>query len=101
MVSLFKLAFRNNYRFINDYETLCEMEAFQVTKSEKGKKEQYAASSDAHDDLVTAMCGVFLIRDEQDCIPSEKHMTKRKPWDPFSYMNDDKEQRKEVFQVWD
>ena len=101
MVSLFKLAFRNNYRFINDYETLCEMEAFQVTKSEKGKKEQSAASSDAHDDLVTAMCGVFLIRDEQDCIPSEKHMTKRKPWDPFSYMNDDKEQRKEVFQVWD
>ena len=65
MISMFKQVFNQNYRFINDYETLCEMENFQVVRNETTKKEKALATGDNHDDLVMAMAGCFYIRNEQ------------------------------------
>lgn len=87
MVTKFKIAFRDNYRMINDYETICEMEEFEIFKSQTAgsSKEQFRAISGEHDDLVMAMCGIFLIQDSQDCIPKQAESTKntRNGFDPF------------------
>ncbi len=64
MIDKFKISFREDYTFINDYETLCEMETFQVIEHKNGN-EKVEATSGSHDDLVMAMCGIFLIRDKQ------------------------------------
>lgn len=101
MISLFKQAFRDNYRMINDYETLCEMEEFVIERNEKSGKEKAQAISGSHDDLVMAMCGVFLIRHQQEFIPKvELGGKKNLVFDPFK-CNDEKElSDSEVFIRW-
>lgn len=99
MIAMYKEAFRDNYKFINDYETLCEMEAFQIVKNETTQKEKAMAISGFHDDLVTAMCGVFLIRGEQKCIPSKQiNSVKEIGNSPFRKNKVKKED--EVYQIW-
>lgn len=101
MIAMFKEAFRDNYKMINDYETLCEMEAFQIIRSEQTQKEKAMALSGFHDDLVMAMCGVFLIRSEQSFLPNKEVKQETQPWSPFMNMENENRQRKEVFQIWD
>jgi len=75
MIDLFALSFRDNPRMINDYKTLCEMENFQVVRSDTGK-EKLEAISGEHDDLVMAMCGAFLCRNQQRAVPYEEEKLK-------------------------
>lgn len=70
MISMFAQHFRDNYKCINDYETICEMENFQIIRNSKDpNKGKAQAIGDSHDDLVMAMAGVFYIRSEQSFIP--------------------------------
>ena len=65
MIEEFAEAFRDDPSIINDYETLCEMENFQVVRNESTGKEKAQAISGKHDDLVMAACGFYLCRRAQ------------------------------------
>lgn len=69
MVTLLKLAFRDDPGIVRDYETLCEMEGFEVHRSETAlAKERFQAMSGTHDDLVMALCGALYVRTAQSCV---------------------------------
>ena len=104
MIDLFKIAFRENPNIINDYETLCEMEQFQVVRHKTNQgttREKIEASGDSHDDLVMAACGYYLCRDQQEATPKQVVLpSELKQFDPFEVHK--KEQEKErVYQIWD
>jgi hypothetical protein len=100
MIDLFKIAFRENPRIINDYETICEMEAFQVVKNSKGK-EKAEATGGEHDDLVMSACGFYLCRGAQTSVPKQvAKQNGRTYFDPFEW-HKQKEQERNVYQVWD
>lgn len=101
MIALFRQAFRDNYKFINDYETLCEMELFQIVKNDTTGKEKAEASGGSHDDLVMAMCGVFLIRNLQSFLPVIKTKSAKTEWSPFDNVDNQINKRKGVFIEWD
>ena len=101
MIALFRQAFRDNYKMINDYETLLEMEAFQIVKNGTTGKEKAEANGNSHDDLVMALCGIFLIRDNQSFLPNIKTETKHKEWNPLDCIEIQKPKRKGVFIEWD
>lgn len=98
MVTMLKLGFRDNYRMINDFETLCEMEEFEVVKNLTTQRETVKASGGAHDDLVMALCGCFYIRSSQvqTCVPtrSSKNGIDRFVEDPFRAVRERKTQSK-------
>lgn len=107
MIDLFKVAFRDNPEIINDYETICEMETFQLVKHLNGKEKQEAVGG-SHDDLVMACCGFFLCRGAQTCIPNVKVTPKNMSIDELSERVDRNRQnlqreneRRNVFQLWD
>ena len=69
-IDLMKMAFRDDYQFINDYETICEMEAFQLLEHRDRETGQVTrikqeAVGGKHDDLVMALAGFFLVRNQQ------------------------------------
>lgn len=70
-IDLFKEAFRDNPNIINDYETLVEMENFQIVKN-GANKEKAQATGGFHDDLVMSVCGFFLCRHAQSCVPNQE-----------------------------
>jgi len=107
MVTMLKLAFRDNYRMINDFQTLCEMEEFEVYRNENTQKESYRASGGAHDDLVMSLCGCFLIRNSQvqECVPRKRAESKFAEFreDPFRAVHERKQQnmiKKKRFIQW-
>lgn len=107
MIDLFKIAFRENPKIINDYETLCEMESFQVVMHTNGK-EKAEASGGSHDDLVMAACGFFLCRGQQTSVVRTDIPKKAKTIEELeaiiNEMNDKKrknEQNRSVYQIWD
>lgn len=65
----FAEAFRDDPTIINDYETICEMESFQIVRNETTQKEKAQAIGGAHDDLVMSYAGVFLVRGAQKVLP--------------------------------
>lgn len=75
MIDLFRQEFRDNPEIINDYDTICEMETFQVVKTATGKEKQQAVGG-SHDDLVMSACGFFLCRGAQSCTPNNKNYKK-------------------------
>ena len=100
MIDLFKIAFRENPSIINDYETICEMEAFQVVKNSKGK-EKAEATGGEHDDLVMSACGFFYCRGAHTSVPNQKLETlKFHTFDPFEF-HKEKQQERQVYQIWD
>lgn len=98
MIDLFKIAFRENPRIIKDYETICEMEAFQIVHHQNGK-EKAEASGGGHDDLVMSACGAMLCRNAQTTLVSSKPKAEPiKQFDPF-YIQENQES--EDFIQWD
>ena len=107
MIDLFKQAFRDNPQIINDYETICEMETFQVVRTFTGKEKQEAVGGH-HDDLVMAACGFYLCRGAQTCVPNVKTVKKVMSVDELSERVDanrrkirEQKERRNVFQIWD
>ena len=74
MINLTVNAFRDDYQMISDWDTLCEMENFQIVKNERTGKEKAVATSGNHDDHITALFGIFLSRRSmiQTTLVSEK-----------------------------
>lgn len=74
-IDQFKEAFRDNPSVIHDYETLVEMENFQVVRNSAGN-EKAQATGGFHDDLVMSACGFYLCRHAQSCVPDVQNSTK-------------------------
>ena len=74
MINLTVNAFRDDYQMISDWDTLCEMENFQIVRNERTGKEKAVATSGNHDDHITALFGIFLSRRSmiQTTLVSEK-----------------------------
>ena len=106
MIDAFKIAFRDDPTIISDYETICEMENFQVVKHKNGS-EKIEATGGAHDDLVMSMCGVYLCRGQQLSVPFTKRQQKQtvfsNAYDYIEYMDERRKQndKKRVYQIWD
>ena len=99
MIDLFKVAFRKNPEIISDYETICEMENFEIVKHASGKEKAEAANG-SHDDLVMSCCGFFYCRDRQRAYVSVN--TTVKPKNPFDPLEEDEPlQERNVYQIWD
>ena len=98
MTTMLKLAFRDNYRMINDFQTLCEMEEFEVVKNLNTQRETVKASGNAHDDLVMSLCGCFYLRNSQvqSCVPTRSSTQKYANFveDPFRLAKERKQQTK-------
>lgn len=105
MIDLFKIAFRDNPQIISDYETICEMEAFQVVKHANGK-EKKEASGGMHDDLVMSCCGFFLCRNQQTFAPVVAKSNKDvkitiDPYEIYKERTQNNEREGNVYQIWD
>lgn len=106
MIEMFAIAFRENPKIINDYETICEMENFQIVKSGKNDKEKAMATGGAHDDLVMSACGFYLCRGMQSAVPKPNMDTKKMSIEEYKwdYINKKQEQKttvKKVYEIWD
>ena len=104
MTTMLKLQFRDNYRCINDFETLCEMEEFEVVKNQTTQRETVRASGSSHDDLVMSLCGCFYIRNAQvqSCVPIYKKEAKISQFveDPFHRKREQTRIKKGAFIQW-
>ncbi|MCK9449444.1 MAG: hypothetical protein M0Q41_10770 [Bacteroidales bacterium] len=76
MIESLKIAFRENPRMINDYETLSQMESFQRIErtTALGKTtSKVEATSGNKDDLVMSLAGFYLVREQQTALLTEDH----------------------------
>lgn len=64
MISDSRILFRNNPNSIVDYETLCEMETFQLVEH-NGRFKEEAVNKKVHDDLVMALVPFSRVRTQQ------------------------------------
>jgi len=62
MLKSFREGFRANYRIVNDFETVSEMETFQWQKSGITASQKAQALRGKHDDLVMAYAGFYYCR---------------------------------------
>lgn len=105
MIDLFKIAFRENPSIINDYETICEMESFQVVKHVNGR-EKAEATGGEHDDLVMSACGFFYCRGSHTSVPTKDIPKFTKTIDQLEMMVEARNrkqanQERNVYQIWD
>ena len=102
MIDLFKIAFRDDPSIINDYDTICEMENFQVVRSANGKEKEQAIGS-THDDLVMSACGFFYSRHAQTCVPNVANTTKKNElrFDPCHLLDSEDNVIEDTFIAWD
>lgn len=63
MIDDLVMAFRESGgSIVSDFDTICEMESFSYVRSGRLGREKAMAESGAHDDLVMAYAGFFLVR---------------------------------------
>lgn len=69
MIDSFVSAFENDPSIVNDYDTICEMESFQLVEryNKEGQvtKSKQEAAGSAHDDLVMSFGAFYLVRNQQ------------------------------------
>lgn len=109
MIEEFAEAFRDNPKIIRDYETICEMESFQVVRNDSTGKEKTQAIGGKHDDLVMAMCGIYLCRRAQrSTIDETAQSVGQMTFEELNELviqrhrtDDNKELRRNVIEIWD
>lgn len=106
MIEAFSEAFRDDPSIISDYETICEMESFQVVRNDSTGREKAQATGGAHDDLVMAMCGFYLCRGAQHVRPDETAERKTRTIEELeAAVERNRKQsqplRRNVLQIWD
>jgi hypothetical protein len=73
MIDMFVKAFRENPKMIRDYDTICEMESFQLVehtdKEGNVTRSKQEAAGGSHDDLVMAFAAFYIVRSQQTAIP--------------------------------
>ena len=79
MIDSLSEAFEENPGIINDYDTICEMECFQVVEhlDREGNvtSSKQEAAGGAHDDLVMAFVAFFLVRNQQTTLIKKTNET--------------------------
>jgi len=74
MIDSLNMAFSEDPSIVSDYDTLCEMESFQVVErfDSEGNvtSSKQEASGGAHDDLVMALAAFYLVRGQQSAVPT-------------------------------
>lgn len=107
MIEMFQVAFRDDPTIIRDYETICEMENFQVVRTGRSNIEKAMATGGAHDDLVMAICGFYLCRGQQRATPTKEAIKREesiyeieKKVEERRRALNEKNKRK-VFSIWD
>ena len=69
MIDSFVKAFEENPGIIKDYDTICEMECFQIVEhlNKEGQvtRAKQEAAGSAHDDLVMSFAAFYLVRNQQ------------------------------------
>ncbi|MCI1244475.1 MAG: hypothetical protein LKG11_00745 [Bacilli bacterium] len=75
MIDSFAMAFRQDPTIVSDYDTICEMESFQLVERYDGKgnvtSSKQEAAGGAHDDLVMAFAAFYLVRGQQSAVPDK------------------------------
>lgn len=94
-----KIAFKENPRMINDFDTICEMETFiNRERTYMGKTMfKIEASGNNHDDLVMALAGYYIVRNQQTFIPRKESELERKQTNFEMFKEDIKKQRNRNF----
>ena len=94
-----KIAFKENPRMINDFDTICEMETFiNRERTYMGKTMfKIEASGNNHDDLVMALAGYYIVRNQQTFIPRKESELERKQTNLEMFKEDIKKQRNRNF----
>lgn len=106
MLEQFAEAFRDDPRIVNDYETICEMENFQIIKNEATGKEKAQAIRGKHDDLVMAFAGYYLVRHAQKATVSEQYRTGQMSVDELearvmaNRRKNENERKRRVLSIW-
>ena len=107
MIEQFQEAFRDNPRMINDYDTICEMENFQIVKTGRTNIEKAMATGGAHDDLVMSICGYFLCRGQQRAVPYKEEVRKQDTIYEIEKKIEDRrrklleDKRRKVYSIWE
>lgn len=102
MVALLRKAFRDDPSCVRDYQTLCEMEEFEIYKPEAaGGQERYQASGGAHDDLVMALCGALYVGQGYRRLPDDSPAPRHGSPFPPALRTGDEGMMEDVYQVWD
>jgi len=109
MIEEFAEEFRDNPKIIRDYATICEMESFQIVRNESTGREKAQATAGKHDDLVMAMCGIYLCRRAQRSYVDEAAKDSRKlSFEELEEIVEKKrrggnqpELRRNVIEIWD
>ena len=76
MIDSMSRAFEENPSMVKDYDTICEMESFQLVpqhfdKDGNATKWKQEAAGGSHDDLVMAFAAFYLVRNQQTALISE------------------------------
>lgn len=73
MIRMFTIAFKDNPKIINDYETLVQMENFQkidhYDKVGNYTNTKIEAKGGYHDDLITSFMAYYIVRNQQEVVP--------------------------------
>lgn len=73
MIDSEKVSFRNDPRTITDYDTLTEMEGFQMRRRTADGPMKAQAANGYHDDLVMALVAFWLVRSQIGSVPSSEY----------------------------
>jgi len=106
MIDEFAETFRDDPSCIRDWETLCEMENFQVVKNETTQTEKVQATKGYHDDLVMSACGFYLCRHAQVAIPSKNSIGISRSIEEIEKRVEENRRKnlkpeRNVYQIWD
>lgn len=73
MIDSERVSFRENPSTVTDYETLDQMEGFQLRRRTADGPLKAQAASGYHDDLVMALCAFWLVRTQISSVPSPEY----------------------------
>lgn len=100
MIDDLVIAFRESGgSIVNDFATICEMESFTYVKSGRLGKEKAMAESGAHDDLVMAYAGFFLVRNAYPANIRQGAQARRKE-DGFDPLRSERKGVRRAYMAW-
>lgn len=73
MIDSEKVSFRNDPSTVTDYDTLTEMEGFQMRRRTADGPLKAQAANGFHDDLVMALVAFWLVRGQMGSVPSPEY----------------------------
>ena len=101
MIDDLVMAFRESGgSIVNDFRTICEMESFSYIRSGRLGKEKAMAEQGAHDDLVMAYAGFFLVRGAYSASVREMPRASRKEGLGFDPLRSQRKVSRKGYMRW-